>query len=409
MRNSTVLVGCLFGVGTALALIAPMYVAIPWRLLDDWSYVPVSTAMWGFVAALLVPVAAGFLGAAQDPDAAVRSGTTAGFLAAAFGWMTMALPASEVQAVETLLEVVRLGESVEGAMASAAADSLLASAWFPVVAGLMLLVMGPSLGAIGGVLYDLWAGTTGRVTRTAHRSAVPMAGLATTLACAAFVAAWTLQVDVVVLPNLGRPVDWIRRSMLSAPLVVAAVFASLYLVWAVRDALLLWKNRLRLFAAMWGGAASMLAFLVPIVFCAVYPQSMLTPVPWAVLFALGIVFLAAVIGGARSEVLLEPEARTFGEHLGQGLQVGLVTVGTALYTGFAPVAGAWVVAFPYVRALLSDAVLVQVSTEAQVRWVFQLHWGVMVAVPVLALGYVFGAGPFWLVVRAYGGRPPSGD
>src|SRR5688500_12869791 len=167
----------LFGAILAAVLLAPLYVAVPGRMLDDWYYVPDSAAMWLLLVALIVPPAAGFVAGWLDREAAVRAGTSAGFLTTIVGGMLVAVPASQVQATDALLSALKNNATRIEELRAAAADSSEAGTWLPVAVGMLLLGAGPALGAIGGVLFDLLAGTTGRSIRTVHRSSAPLFGL----------------------------------------------------------------------------------------------------------------------------------------------------------------------------------------------------------------------------------------
>jgi hypothetical protein len=394
----------LFGAILAAVLLAPLYVAVPGRMLDDWYYVPDSAAMWLLLVALVVPPAAGFVAGWLDREAAVRSGTSAGFVTTIVGGMLVAVPASQVQATDPLLSAIKNNATRIEELRAAAADSAAGGTWIPVAVGLLLLVAGPALGAIGGVLFDLLSGNTGRTVRTVHRSSAPQFGLLAAVIGSAAATMWAIQLDLVVLPNLGHPVGWVDRSLLVSPLLIAAAVASLLLAWALRDAVLLWRSRLRLFSTLWGSTALGLAAAVPVTVLALYPQSAITPAPWLAMAALFFTTIGAVIGGFRTEVVLDPEARTFGEHVGHGIVTGLVVVATLVFVGGAPITGTWVITFPYVRALLSGAEAVQAQPERLVSAVYTLHWLAAAGVPVLAVTYATVFAPFWLFVRAFSRR-----
>jgi hypothetical protein len=381
-----------------------LYVSLPYRLVDDWWYVPSQAATAGFVAALFLPTLAGLAGGALESETAVRSGTAAGFLATVIGGMLVVLPAAELQGADALLIAIKNGETSVASIAAASADSALSGTWMPVAAGLLLLCLGPALGAIGGVVFDLWAGTTGRTTRTVHRAFAPVAGLGATVAGAAWAAAWCVQLDAVILPKLQQPVGWTTRNLLASPTLLGGCVAALLLVWALRDTMLLWKRGLRAFAMVWGGSALTLAFAVPISAILLYPKSALTLVPWLVFAMVGVAAIGGTVGAMRSEVELEQEARTLPEFLSHALLTGMVAVSALFYVGVAPTLGTWIVAFPYALALVNGDQLVQAKPESLVSWVFDVHFAALLLVPVVAGVYAVCAGPFWVFVRAYTAR-----
>lgn len=404
MRNSTVFVGLLFGVFVAGALAPPLYFELPYRLLDDWSYVNGEASMGGFVGAVVLPTFAGFLAALLDPDAAIRSGTSAGFLAVMIGGMLIGLPAAEVEATDSLLTAIKNGETHLDVLRAVSAESVLFGTWLPVATGMLLLGMGPALGAIGGVLFDLYSGSTGRSNRTVHRSSAPIFGLIASLAGTILATLWIVQLDLVILPNLDHPVGVVDRNLLSTPLFVASLVDCLLVSWVLRDSMLLWRSGLRAFATGWGGFALALCAASPISMLVIYPQCMLTAAPWLSCVALALTAIASLVGATRSELTLENDARTLGEFVGHGILTGITVVGALAYVGFAPVLGTYLVSFPYVRALLSGADTVEARPETLVSLTFEVHWAALLVIPVVAAAYVVGAAPFWLFVRAFSGR-----
>src|SRR4029079_9864960 len=96
----------------------------------------------------------------------IRSGTAAGSLAVLIGGLLLALPAAEVEGHDSLPTALKNGDSHQEVLRTVTRDSALYGTWLPVVVGLLLIGMGPALGAIGGGLFHLYAGSPRRATRT---------------------------------------------------------------------------------------------------------------------------------------------------------------------------------------------------------------------------------------------------
>ncbi|MEQ1504687.1 MAG: hypothetical protein ABMB14_20775 [Myxococcota bacterium] len=399
MRTSTVVVGLVMGAILAGTLVPPLIVALPARYVDSWVYVSSEVSLLGLVAALIVACLSGFAAASFEPDDAVRTGTISGLLSAVVAGVAVVLPAVEVEACGGLLSLVLYQTTSAEELRAATAHTLVTATWAPAVTGLGLLAVGPALGAVGGVVFDLWRGSVSRTTPTIRRSWTPILGLFVVTIAVGLSTAWGAHVDLAVLPRLGHPTTWPERNGLSAPLVSAAAVTCVLAAWAIRDAVLVFRDGRRLSGLLWAMMTLSLPTLAFGLGVALYPRSLTTVGPWLAIASLGITVLVAWIAGLRSESTFEPIPRTAGDLLGEALLVGLITVGTLLYAAGASIVGSYVIAFPYVRALLSGAELVEAPPAQLVITVFSIHWGAIVAMAVVAGLYLTLAGPLWLVGR----------
>lgn len=397
-------VGLIFGAILAGVLAAPLFVSLPARYVSDWFYVTSGAALTGLVCAVGVLVCAGFLAAILDPDEAVRSGTSAGLLASIVGGVAMALPAAEIEACGSLLSIAMYEAMTADALRQITAETTVDGVWIPAMAGLGLLLTGPALGAVGGVLFDLWQGTPGRSNRTIRRSAVPLLGLGAVLLAVVAATLWAIHLDITVLPRLGHPPGWLDRTSLSSPLLVAGAATCLLLPWAVRDAVLTWRADSRLVAMTWLAIALGLTVSMGVVVCAMHPRSLATPAPWIAGVAVLVAGLVSAVLASGSDVPLESQPRQLHEVVGEALLSGVVVVGSGVFVSGASIVGTLVIAFPYVRALLGGAALVEAPPAELVTQVFWTHWGSAGAIFGVAFLYLGIFGPLWAFGRVVGRR-----
>lgn len=404
MRTSTVVVGVIFGAILAGVLVAPLFVSLPGRYVSDWFYVDPQGAAIGLVAALVVWVLAGFLAATIDPDEAVRAGTSAGLLASIIAGIAIALPAAEIEACGSLLSIAMYDTMTAEMLRQVTAETAVDGVWIPAMIGLALLLIGPALGAVGGVIFDLWQGTPGRSNRTIRRSFVPLFGLVAVLMGVGASTMWAVHLDVTVLPRLGHAPGWLDRTALSSPLVVAGVATCLLLVWAIRDAVLTYRSELRFLAVCWGMLALSSPIAMAVVVGTLHPRSLVTPSPWLAGFAVLVAAIAAGIAAGGSEVPLERQPRRFDELFGEAILSGILIVGGLMFVSGASIVGTLVIAFPYVRALLGGAALVEAPPADLVTRVFSTHWWALASMFLAGMTYLAIVGPFWAFGRMVGRR-----
>jgi hypothetical protein len=399
VRTSTVVVGLIFGAILAAVLLAPLFVALPARYVTDWFYVNPSAALIGLLAALASLVCAGFLGATLDRDEAIRAGTSSGLLASVVAGIAVALPAAEIEACGSLLSIARYDTMTAEMLREVTGETAIDGVWIPAMSGLALLLIGPALGAVGGVIFDLWQGTPGRSNRTIRRSIVPLVGLGAVVLGVLLAAMWAIHLDITVLPRLGREPGWRDRTALSSPLIVAGAATCLLLAWAMRDAVLTWRGEARLFGLGWAMTALAAPVTMGVIIGGMHPRSLVTPDPWLALVAVAVAAVGSVILASGSDVPLEREPRRFDEIFGEALLAGILVVGSIMFVSGASIVGTLTIAFPYVRALLGGAALVEAPPADLVTRVFATHWWATGGIFVVAMIYLGILGPLWAFGR----------
>lgn len=399
MRTSTVVVGLLFGAIFGVTLVPPLFVALPRRFVDSWYYISPETTLVALIAALLVVALAGFIAAALEPDEAVRTGTVAGTLAVAVGGTLVALPAAEIEACGALLSMTIQQSTSVDELRALTVETLVDGVWIPAASALVLLAGGPALGAMGGVIYDLWRGSTSRTTRTIHRSWIPIVAMWALLFAVFLSTAWAVHLDLTVLPRLEAPMTWADRMSATSPLFVASVVQALLLAWGVRDAVLVYRDQRRISGLFWLMMIVAPAFTAFCVVATLHPASLVTPGPWVFAGAGVVTTLAAGLSAARSEVTFEPQPRSLGEVIGEALLAGTLVTGIIAFVAFDGIVGSYTIGFPYVRGLLAGAAVVDAPPDQLVTRVFALHAVAVVAVFAFAAAYLGIAGPLWLVGR----------
>lgn len=404
MRTSSVVIGSLFGAILAAALAPPLFVSVPARYVNNWYYMTHEGALFGLGAALVLPVIAGFLAAALHPEEPIRSGTGAGLVTAALGAVGMAMPSAVVMSGGTMLELVASGRATAERLQEAAGDALLALAWLPSTLAIAMACSGAGLGAIGGVVFDLWRGTpSARPGRDVHRSPVPLvvlwsAPLAAGVGLYAMAGADQTRVALQVEPG------WWATTQLSTPTLAMGLTFSALIGWAMRDAVLSYRKAARATAALWVMLALGAPVVVLVELIALFPSALLSPWPWLSSLVVCLVALVSPILAARSDAVLDTEPRGFSAVFGDAVQIGLLSVAQASMIGGSAAVGAWLLVGPYTAALIDGAGSVSDTPEALVARMFYAHWAAVGGAVVLGLGWMVLGTPLWLVGRASAAR-----
>lgn len=405
MRTTTIVIGLVFGVILGGVLLAPLFVALPARYVDNWYYVSPEWALAGLAAGLLVTALAGFVVGMADDEAAIRNGTLAGLLACLYSGGLIVLPAALIEATGDLLAMAAYDTLTAKRLTEATVSAAIGAAWTPAATGLAMGVGGAALGAMGGVLYDLWRGTTaGRSARLVHRSLVPMVGLSAVALAMGLSSLWSAHLDLTVLPKLGYTPGFQDRSLLTLPLITAGVAACWFLAWGVRDVVITWRDDRRFGALVWLTTLLGLLSLGPVLVGVFHGAAWLTPAPWLVVVGSGIVFFVALIGAIRSDLVREPRPRSFGEAFAEVLFAAILVVMLPWFVSGSSITGSLLVVFPYARALVSGAGVVDSPPGEAVNAVFGWHLLLLLPLTTSAiLLFIMGATPFWLFRRALRG------
>jgi len=376
MRTSTAAMGMMGGVGLALSLVAPLYVGLPSNYVNDWMYMTPGGGQAGVVLGGLVLLGTGFLAAALLPSNAIRSGTTASAVAAFVGAVFMLSPGITVEALHDLLR----GEPSRS-LAETTAEALTRVLWMPHTASLGLMVAGPGLGALGGIAFDLWYAEPSRPVRLVRPSPVPVLGLiANTVWGAVLAYMWWAASDQVV--PLGEPPDAIKSS--AAPAILG-LWTTIFLCWALRDAVVWIRGPSKLYGSLWGLGATALAALTltPLA----YHQPLLTSP--AMLAGGVLASLAAVVTllvAARADTAWDRDPRTVVDVLVESALLGLLTVGLGVLTVGPLALSEYLLINPIVAQLAGDGIE-SPDPATVVQWVFRYHWFAIVPMAGVAFGW----------------------
>ncbi|MEN0063827.1 MAG: hypothetical protein AAGA48_16870 [Myxococcota bacterium] len=380
MRTSTTVMGLMGGVGLALALVAPLYVGLPSNYLTNWMYMTPGGGLAGVFLAGLVLMGTGFLSGALSPTEPVRSGTYAAGLSAFLGAAWMLSPGMAVEALRELLRLDALGE-----LSEAIATSLAQVLWYPPTAALGLLAAGPALGALGGIAFDLWYAAPNRPVRVVRPSPVPFVGLLAAAIWGGALAYFQVSVNAQLEP-LGGAIDTIKQS--AAPAILG-LWTTIFLCWALRDAILYFRGDKRMRGAAWamGAIALALLTLTPLA----YHDALLeSPVLWG---GIAVALLASTVTmflAARTDAVLDPERRTVTDLLVESVLIGVFVVGLGILT-IGPLVFAELLIINPRIAELSGETPSGVDGATAVQWLFRYHW--LSALPMA--GVAFG----WAIVR----------
>lgn len=399
VRTSTVLVGSLFGVAVSAALVPALFLGVPGRFLSDWWHVVPNVALLSLMAALALPIVAGFVAALLGGDDTVRAGTGAGVVSTLVAGIAIALPSAGVHACGELLAVVGFARPDAHAVRDVSGPALLAAMWVPAAVGATLLLVGPVFGAIGAIGYDLWEGSPTRRVRQVHRSSVPIVALYVGVIALTVHCLWAAHLEVTLLPALGRPPGWVDRALLASPLLVSGLATAGLVSWALRDAVLLARSGARLFGTTWGAIALGGPAVMTIVVAAIHPNAFLSPSPWVAAIVVFVASIASLVGARSNDAELHELPRGLAELVGEGLLLGLVVVAQLTFVGGSAVLGTLVVAWPYVGAVVGLGSEVAGVPEGAVLRLFVLHWFALLSAMPLAGLYTVLAVPVWLVVR----------
>lgn len=393
------LVGLVFGLLAAGILGLPLGAAVPARAVSGWFYVTHDVALLATVSSLLLPSLAGFVAAWLDPDDPIRGGAGAGMVSALLAGTLVVMPASQIAPATDLLVGMAAGSEKREHLLELLALTIVDAQWFTTVGAISLLVVAPGLGAIGGLVHDLWQGRRGHVAHLVHRSSVPLVAAWVVLASVTADLLWTAHVDVSLLQRLGHATTWMDRARLTSVLATAGVAQSLLLAWMLRDALLLFRARRRLFGLVWLGMALAPSALTGVAALVVHPLSATTPGFWVGGVAVATTVLGTLVVHWRSEAELHERPRTFWDLMGEGAAMGVVCVSLGAFTGLTPVAGTRLLVWPLLGALTGGTPL-DMTQIWLVGRLYLAHLGSMGGMVAVGIAYAMLATPVWLVVRA---------
>ncbi len=404
MRISTIVTGLGGGLVVAAALAAPLYIGLPARYLTaSWPYMTPEGSMWGFLGAFVLSIAVGLVAAALQPDDSIRSGTVAGLWSGLVASLAMVVPAAAVEACSDFVVLVQTSPALAEAedFAEVSRRAIVAVVWYPVAAAACTLMAGLSLGAVGGVLHDLWRGLPGPTKRPARWSLVPVLGLAAGLLLTAVSMLGLTYLTGTVLPQLGGGGQSLGHVMkLASPAAMALVFATGFLAWTLRDAQLLYQERRRLRGTVWGAAATGMLLVMLIEMGALFPSTWASPVTWLTLLSGGAVGIVTLMLSSRADEYLDPEPRTVGELVGDSLSISFLVLGQGVLTAGGAAAAFGIVLVPYLEVALQGAAGPGVPAATLVARVFQLHWALTSGLIALSAVWLVASLPLWLFGRA---------
>ncbi len=395
MRTSTIVMGLMGGVALALALAAPLYIALPARYLRDWLYMTPQGGLAGMIAALAVFGGVGFASARFNPEEPVRAGTGGGVIAALIGAILVVMPAETIEACSDLIVLAGGGQIQPGILRTAAAEALVALAWLPATASLALICTGAALGAVGGVSFDLWHGDPTHPGRDVHRSPIPIVGLLCAVVLSVMVGRFG-SVGATTLALLEHQPSLIEQLKLGTPAGVIVLSSALLACWSLRDAVLMYRASARLGALVWGLPALTMPPLVLAIVGLLHTPMLLSPVLWVTAVIGGICALVLVFTTSRAEEFLDRSARLLGELVGEALLAGVILVGQLLLVGGSAAIATAIIVTPYTSALITDATSLNTPPSVLVTNVFRIHWVAGGAIFALAIGWLLLRIPLWL-------------
>ncbi|MCA9494420.1 MAG: hypothetical protein KC621_31050, partial [Myxococcales bacterium] len=156
MRTSSVLVGLVFGLLGAAVLGLPLGAAVPARAVSGWFQVSHDVALIATVSSLILPGLAGFVAAWLDPDDPIRGGAGAGMVSALLAGTLVVMPACQVAPATDVLVGLAAGSVGREQLKDALATAIVGAQWFTAAGAVSVLLAAPALGAVGGLIHDLW-------------------------------------------------------------------------------------------------------------------------------------------------------------------------------------------------------------------------------------------------------------
>ncbi len=394
------LVGVVFGVLSAGVLSLPLVVELPGRSVVGWPYVPHDAALLALLVGLATPFVAGFAAAVLDREDPVEAGAVAAVLGGLVSGALVVTPAALVSPAREVLGRMNDASFDELTSRAALAELLVALQQGPALAGLALDATGASLGAVGGLVRDLWSGSGSRPPKQVHRSSVPVvASLGVTLALVLDLL-WSAHADVTLLPALGHPLGFVGRARWTAPVAAAGLAQAVLAAWTLRDAVLLGRAGRWGRGVAWGALGLGPVGLSGLAVLLLHPWALWTPAFWIVPPIVLVSGLGTLLVARAGTTRLHERPRTLLELVGEGTAAGVVTVGLACLTGLSPVLGAALLGRPLVAGLLG------VTDEPDPRFLVGRLYLVHLALPFLmaavAGGYGVLATPTWMVGRVVG-------
>jgi len=356
----------------------------------------------GLGAALALLIVIGFVGAATNAEEPIRAGTGAGFLAAVVGMIGMIGPAIAVEAASDI--VIASGGGTVTVSPAVLAGAVVDVSWLPATIGAVVLATGLALGAVGGVIFDLWRGVPSRTGRDIHYSPVPVVGLMASLVWGSAVA-WMLRyVDNELLPGLQITPNFFQRLAMSAPLGLLGIMVAMLVAWGFRDSGVIFRSGARVLAVAWGGIVAAMPVFLMLLVVVLYPRAYTSPVTWSAVVLVIVTAAIALWTSFRSEDRLAEHPRLLPQVIADGVLVSLATLGQGVMAIGASVLAGWLLVLPHLLELFNGKPRIAVNPEALVQRVYASGWGVLAAHIVVAAMWLMLAVPAWMAISALANR-----
>ncbi len=395
MRNSSVLVGLLFGLVLTALLAVPLGVELPGKLVPRWPQVAPGAPLFAWLFAVLSPIAGGFLAGRINQDEAIRAGSGAGSVSSLVALTLIVVPAAGVWSASGLYLAASSGRLTPEAIEELLSAAMLTASWAPATFGAVVLIGGLALGALGGFLAEMTGGS--RRARQVDRSSVPMAGLTAVVVATTTQSVLSAHAELTLLPALHHPVSWTSRILLTAPLAATAIANVLLLSWTIRDAALLWRSGRRIGGIGWASLACSLVVGGHVATAVLHPYAWLSPWPWLALGAEGAAILFTLFRHWMSDLTLAEAPRNWFELAIEGLEMGIVSVSLFVLAG-GGTASVWAVQLlPVAWAVASGSGEIPLDARDVIQRQFAVHLVAPVAALLLAGTYAVLATPVWLI------------
>lgn len=391
MKASNTIVGLVGGIAVTLLLLPGAYLDVPRSYIVDWTTAPRSAGLVTTLLAAVAIVLVGMAAARQQPDEPARAGILAGFIASAVGLVTVALPASSLMAMGSLIAELEGGRVRTIDLKRALATGVILVPFYQALAGAIVLGSGVLLGWLGAVVQDLWKGTPVRHTVTVRPSPVPWVGLAVGLLATPSLLAGIGTMESIVFEQLGGTSTWLGQAQLTSPLLLSAAIIGGCLFYVARDAALVRREGQTMRAIVWIIAALGMVGVQGMVAVPIFWQILILPGGWGALALLALCPLAGLVVGTTTKAELETAPRLFGEVVAEAVVAATIAVlliavnGSSAGTAIALVAGPWIE--PLATA---ERTIDTISAADAVHATFMAH----AAFPALLLAFLVA----WMVV-----------